>query len=76
MLHVLGEERHHRFLLGKRKGKGLFGRHSGRWEDNIKMHFQKVVCGGMDWIELAQDRLAGICEYGSEPSVSIQCGAC
>ena len=27
-----------------------------RWEDNIKMDLQDVGCGGMDWIELAQDR--------------------
>jgi hypothetical protein len=27
-----------------------------RWEDNIKMNLQEVGCGGMDWIELAQDR--------------------
>jgi hypothetical protein len=27
-----------------------------RWEDNIKMDLQEVGCGGMDWIELAQDR--------------------
>jgi hypothetical protein len=27
-----------------------------RWEDNIKMNLQKVECGGMDWIELTQDR--------------------
>jgi hypothetical protein len=24
--------------------------------DNIEMDLQKVGCGGMDWIELAQDR--------------------
>jgi hypothetical protein len=24
--------------------------------DNIKMYLQKVGCGGMDWIELAQDK--------------------
>jgi len=28
-----------------------------RWEDNIKMDLQEVGCGGMDWIELAQDRV-------------------
>jgi hypothetical protein len=27
-----------------------------RWEDNIKADLQEVGCGGMDWIELAQDR--------------------
>jgi hypothetical protein len=28
----------------------------GVWEDNIKRDLQKVGCGGMNWIELAQDR--------------------
>jgi hypothetical protein len=27
-----------------------------RWEDNIKTYLQEVGCGGMDWIELAQNR--------------------
>jgi hypothetical protein len=27
-----------------------------RWEDNIKMDLQEVGCGGMDWIDLAQNR--------------------
>ena len=27
-----------------------------RWEDNIKIHFRQVVWGGVDWIDLAQDR--------------------
>jgi len=34
----------------------LLGRPRRRWEDNIKMDLQEVGCGGMDWIELAQDR--------------------
>ena len=25
-------------------------------EDNIKMYLQDVGCGGVDWIELEQDR--------------------
>jgi hypothetical protein len=36
-------------------GPGL-GRPRRRWEDNIKMDLQELGCGGMDWIELAQDR--------------------
>jgi hypothetical protein len=27
-----------------------------RWEDNIKMDLQEVICEGMDWIELAWGR--------------------
>ena len=29
------------------------------WEDNIKMDLQEVGCEGMDWIELAQEKVAG-----------------
>jgi hypothetical protein len=32
------------------------GRPRLRWKDNIKMDLQKVGCGGMDLIELVQDR--------------------
>jgi hypothetical protein len=32
------------------------GRLRRRWEDNIKMGLQEVGYGGIDWIELAQDR--------------------
>jgi hypothetical protein len=33
--------------------KEPLGKPRCRWEDNIKMDFQEVGCGGMDWIELA-----------------------
>jgi hypothetical protein len=41
--------------MGKPEGKRLMGRIRCRWEDNIKMDLQVGGCGGMDWIELAQD---------------------
>ena len=53
----MGERRGlYRVLVGKPKGKGPLGRPRGRWEDNIKMDLQEVGCGGMDWINLVQDR--------------------
>jgi len=46
----------HRVLVGKPEGRRPMGRPRHRWEDNIKMDLQEVRCGGMKWIELAQDR--------------------
>ena len=46
----------YRVLVGKRKGKRPLGRPSRRWQDNANMDLQQVGCGGMDWIELNQDR--------------------
>jgi hypothetical protein len=45
-----------RVLVGKPRGKRPLRRPRSRWEDNIKMDLQEVVCGGMDWIQLAQNR--------------------
>ena len=42
-------------LVGTPEGKRPLGRPRRRWEDNIKVDLQEVVCGGMDWIELVQD---------------------
>ena len=44
-----GEERH---IQEKPEGKRPLGRPWRRWVGKI----QEVGCGGMDWIELAQDR--------------------
>ena len=46
----------YRVLVGKPEGKRPLGRPRRRWVDNIRMELQEVVCGGMDWIRLAQDR--------------------
>jgi hypothetical protein len=44
------------FWWGNRGGKRTLGRPRRRWEDNIKMGLQEMVCGGMDWIEMGVDR--------------------
>ena len=43
-------------LVGKSEGETPVGKPRRRWEDNIKMDLQEVGSGGMDWIDLAQDR--------------------
>ena len=43
-------------LVGKPEGKRPLGTPRRRWEGNIKMTPQEVGWGGMDWIDLAQDR--------------------
>jgi len=53
----MGERRCvYRVLVGKPEGKRPLGRPRRRWEDNIKMDFEEGGCGGMDWMELAEDR--------------------
>ena len=73
----MGERRCvYRVLVGKPGGNRPLGRPRRGWEDNIKMDLQKVGCGGMDWIELAQDRdrwralINAVMNYPS----SINCG--
>ena len=46
----------YRVLMGKPEGNRPLGRPRRRWENNINMYLQEVGCGGMDWIEPAQDR--------------------
>jgi hypothetical protein len=42
--------------VGKLEENRPLGRPRHKWEDNIKMGLQEVGCGGMDRIDLAQDR--------------------
>ena len=43
------------FRWGKPREKRPLGSPRQRWEDNNKIDLLEVGCGGMDWIELAQD---------------------
>jgi hypothetical protein len=62
------------FLLGKPEGKCPLGRPRRRREDNIKIDLQEEGCGGMGWMDLTLDKVAGTCECGNEPSVFVKCG--
>jgi hypothetical protein len=46
----------YRVLVGRPEGRRPIERPRRRWEDNIKMDLQEVGWGGMDWIDMAQDR--------------------
>jgi hypothetical protein len=46
----------YRVLVGRPEGKRPLGAPSSRREDNVKMDLQEVGWGGMDWIDMAQDR--------------------
>jgi hypothetical protein len=48
----------YRALVGKPEGRRPLEKPRRRWDDNIKMDLREVGMGGggMDWINLAQDR--------------------
>ena len=45
-----------RILVGKPEGMRPHGIHRHRWENNIKIDLQEFGFGGMDWIDLLQDK--------------------
>jgi len=52
-----GERRgSYRVLMGKPEEKSRLGRPCCRLDDNIKMDFQEVGCGSLNWIDQAQNR--------------------
>jgi hypothetical protein len=46
-----------RVLVGRPEGKKPLGRPRRRWEDNIKMDLREIGIDGVNWIQLAQDRV-------------------
>jgi murein endopeptidase len=46
----------YRVLVGKQERKRPLGRPRLRWVDNIKMDLREIGWGGVDWIDMAQDR--------------------
>jgi hypothetical protein len=54
----IGEGRSvYRVLVGRPEGKRPLGRRRYRWEDNIKLDLREKGIDGVNWIQLAQDRV-------------------
>jgi hypothetical protein len=47
----------YRAFVGRREGKRPLGRPRRRWEDNFKMELREIGIDGVNWIQLAQDRV-------------------
>jgi hypothetical protein len=47
----------YRVLVGRPKSRRPLGRPRHRWEDNIKLDLREIEIDGVNWIQLAQDRV-------------------
>jgi hypothetical protein len=56
MQHALGEGVHAGFWWERQKERNIYKRTRRRWENNIKMDLREIGRGGVDWVDLAQDR--------------------
>jgi hypothetical protein len=69
----MGEKRKvYKVLVAKSVEKKPLGRPRRRWEDGIRIDLKEIGCGGVDWIQMAQnmDLLASFCEFSDESSGS------
>jgi hypothetical protein len=55
MWHAWG--RVYRVLVGRPEGKRPLGRSRGRFEDNVQLDLRKIGIVGVNWIQLAQNRV-------------------
>jgi hypothetical protein len=56
ILHMGDTRNAHKISMGKPEAQRPLGRPRRRWEDNIRIYLREIVWGGMDWIDLGQDR--------------------
>jgi hypothetical protein len=61
--------------VGKPEGKRQLETSSCRWEDTIQLDLREIVWGGMDWVDLAQDKdqWRVVVNTVMNLSVSLQC---
>jgi hypothetical protein len=56
MRHAWVDRNAYRILVGKPEARRPLGRCRRRSEDNIKMELREIEWGGLNWINLSQDR--------------------
>jgi hypothetical protein len=65
----------YKILVGKHRGKELFGRPKWRWENNIRMDLiGRVGECGLNWSDAGWRPMGGCCKYGNELPVFIKGG--
>jgi hypothetical protein len=47
----------YKFLVGRPESKRPLGRPRHRWENNIWLELREIGVNGVNWIQLAQDRI-------------------
>jgi hypothetical protein len=57
------------FLSEIQKWRDLLGRPGYRWEDNIKIVFEEIICESVGWIHADSDYgpVANSCEHSNRP---------
>jgi hypothetical protein len=54
----MGKKRNaYRILVGNPEGKKPLGRPRRRWVDNIRMDLREIGWDGVEWMDVAQDRV-------------------
>jgi hypothetical protein len=62
-------------LVETSEGKRYLGRHMRRWKHNIVKGYREIKWEVVDNCHFAQEgQLAGCCEHGDEPWVSVKFG--
>jgi hypothetical protein len=78
----MGEQRNaYRILVGMPEGMIPLGRPRHRWKDNVTMDPRGIGWGGMDWIDVAQDKdqwraLANMVKPSKKPAEDLLLVSC
>jgi hypothetical protein len=61
----------YRILVGRPEGRIPLGRPRRGWEYNIKMNLREIGIDGVNWIQLAQDRVQWLSFVDTEMNLRV-----